>query len=210
MGMVGGMLPIGVKHIHQANVASQESVNKLLEKAKDSVQEEIANHRSEMHDQMQTENSVFDSKEAGSVNKKQLGKKDDTDTTHQNLTQKDTAQKARGIQEMSQAHLGLGLAQEVEKKRRKKSKMEETIEALASLEGSMDLDALSESEKKELEEFFSNVSRMKKMKAKLQYLEDQEELMEEALRKEDERKRRQQEKELSQNPEDEKEGASHG
>lgn len=212
MGMVGGILPVSVKQIHQADVKSSEAINKLLENAKDTIQDEIATHRSDLSEQLQNETSVIDDKEAGSVNKKQLGRKnDDADSAHHSLIQKDTAQKARGIQELSQSQLGLGLAQEVDKKRRKKTKLEETIEALAELEGSMDLDALSEAEKKELEEFFNNVSRMKKMKSKLQYLEDQEELMEEALRKEEERQRRQKEKENSQNQEENKEDeSSHG
>lgn len=197
--------------IHQANVASQEAINKLLEGAKETVKDTMEALRSGMTEGIHSETSVIDDKEAGSVNKRQLGRKsDDIESAHHNLVQKDMAQKSRSVREMGQAQLGLGLAQEIEKKTRKKTKLEETIEELAALEGLMDLEALSEAEKKELEEFFNNVSRLKKMKSKLNYLEEQEEIEEEKLRQQEERERRKKQKEAQLQEESEEGNSHHG
>jgi hypothetical protein len=62
---------------------------------------------------------------------------------------------------------------EVEKKRKKK-KFEEKLEMLAKLEGQFDLSQLTNEEQEVVEQFFQNLSVIKRFKGQLKFLEDQE------------------------------------
>ena len=71
--------------------------------------------------------------------------------------------------------------------RKKKTPLEQKLDELAALEGLLDTSMLPEEDKKMLEEFFSNMSRIKQLKTKLRQLEEQEDLAEAQTKREKEK-----------------------
>jgi hypothetical protein len=75
------------------------------------------------------------------------------------------------------------------KKKKKKTKFDEMMEAMALLEGTMDLESLSPEQKAQFSELFDNLDRVKKRQRKMKDLEAQEVAMQRAVEAEAEEKK---------------------
>ncbi len=115
-------------------------------------------------------------RETAHIEKKMLGVKEKAEVDAKSVMQKDQQGKVPGLIEAIMAILSEESSLEG-KKRKKKTKFEERLEELAEMEanGAIDKAHLSEEEQKELEKMYDYLHRIKRAKAELKQLNDQEE-----------------------------------
>ena len=140
--------------------------------------------------QLFNESSKVLDTEVQALSKEMMGKKEIRQGDQQNFSTTEAGKKPEYIPQAAEAMIGeLAKESDVEKAKRKKSKWEDKMDELASLEGKMDLEQLQGEEKGIFQEFFDNMARIRNLRRKLKQLEEQEAEMERQKKREEQRKR---------------------
>ncbi len=194
--------PVGMgsisPQIYQADNNPAENINNLLNEAKEAFNSTAA-ELSAAATTSSSEMTQLIQDGARTLNRKEVGKKtEDSDHAHAQLAKNEEGKNKQKVSETNNMQLAMSMMGEIEKKSRKKSKLETTLEELAALEGLISMEDLDEEERAELEAFFENMGKVKRQKGKLRQLEDQEENYERLLKEKEEKEEKEKQKKQQQ------------